>query len=263
MTTSVDSTALDPDSGQLLAALDQAAAALATDGKLAGPTSRQDGLGELVPGPDALGVVTELSSGDYLVAVVMPSFFLSLGNDAEAVAALGAALGKTATALGVEIGEVVRFDRPDELSSRLEAAGFTVDAVVGAGIFDGDAVIATVGALLAISTTAAEAAPTPAPSRSANAGSSFRSADSAVMERGLQLLADIELTVTAELGRARLAVGELLDLQPGAIVELDREAGVPIDLLVNGTLFARGEVVVVEDRFALRVSEIVTDEDHG
>ena len=85
-------------------------------------------------------------------------------------------------------------------------------------------------------------------------------AGSAVLERGLQLLADIELTVTAELGRARLAVGELLDLQPGAIIELDREAGVPIDVLVNGTLFARGEVVVVEDSFAVRVSEIVTDE---
>jgi flagellar motor switch protein FliN/FliY len=85
-------------------------------------------------------------------------------------------------------------------------------------------------------------------------------AGAAVLERGLQLLADIELTVTAELGRARLAVGELLDLQPGAIIELDREAGVPIDVLVNGTLFARGEVVVVEESFAVRVSEIVTDE---
>ena len=48
--------------------------------------------------------------------------------------------------------------------------------------------------------------------------------------------------MTAELGRAHMAVGELLDLQPGAIIELDREAGVPIDVLVNGTLFARGEV---------------------
>jgi flagellar motor switch protein FliN/FliY len=71
------------------------------------------------------------------------------------------------------------------------------------------------------------------------------------------LLLDVEMDVTAELGRARMTVRNLLDLEPGTIVELDRMAGSPVDLLVNGRLIARGEVVVVDEEFALRVTEIV------
>ena len=57
----------------------------------------------------------------------------------------------------------------------------------------------------------------------------------------------------------RMTVGELLSLHPGEVVELDRAASAPADLLVNGTLIARGEVVVVDEDFGLRISEIVTD----
>jgi flagellar motor switch protein FliN/FliY len=71
------------------------------------------------------------------------------------------------------------------------------------------------------------------------------------------LLLDVEMDVTAELGRTRMTVRSLLDLEPGSIVELDRMAGSPVDLLVNGRLIARGEVVVVDEEFALRVTEIV------
>ena len=56
-----------------------------------------------------------------------------------------------------------------------------------------------------------------------------------------------------------MSVRELLSLTPGTIVQLDRAAGSPVDLLVNGTLLARGEVVVVDEDFGLRISEIVTD----
>ena len=66
------------------------------------------------------------------------------------------------------------------------------------------------------------------------------------------LLLDVEMDVTAELGRTRMTVRSLLDLEPGSIVELDRMAGSPVDLLVNGRLIARGEVVVVDEEFALR-----------
>jgi flagellar motor switch protein FliN/FliY len=76
---------------------------------------------------------------------------------------------------------------------------------------------------------------------------------------GLDLLRDVEMEVTAELGRTRMSVRELLSLTPGAVVELDRAAGSPADLLVNGTLIARGEVVVVDEDFGLRISEIVSD----
>ena len=76
---------------------------------------------------------------------------------------------------------------------------------------------------------------------------------------GLDLLRDVEMEVTAELGRTRMTVRELLSLAPGAVVELDRAAGSPADLLVNGTLIARGEVVVVDEDFGIRITEIVAD----
>jgi flagellar motor switch protein FliN/FliY len=73
----------------------------------------------------------------------------------------------------------------------------------------------------------------------------------------LDLLRNVEMDVTAELGSTRMTVRELLSLTPGNVVELNRAAGSPIDLLVNGTLIARGEVVVVDEEFGIRISEIV------
>ena len=81
--------------------------------------------------------------------------------------------------------------------------------------------------------------------------------------RPLDLLHDVEMGVTAELGRTRMTVRDLLSLTPGAVVELDRAAGSPVDVLVNGTLIARGEVVVIDEEFGIRISEILglrTDE---
>jgi flagellar motor switch protein FliN/FliY len=75
----------------------------------------------------------------------------------------------------------------------------------------------------------------------------------------LELLRHVAMEVTVEIGRTRMTVGELLSLHPGEVVELDRAASAPADLLVNGTLIARGEVVVVDEDFGLRISEIVTD----
>jgi flagellar motor switch protein FliN/FliY len=75
----------------------------------------------------------------------------------------------------------------------------------------------------------------------------------------LDLLRHVAMEVTVEIGRTRMTVGELLSLHPGEVVELDRAASAPADLLVNGTLIARGEVVVVDEDFGLRISEIVTD----
>jgi flagellar motor switch protein FliN/FliY len=75
---------------------------------------------------------------------------------------------------------------------------------------------------------------------------------------GIEMLRDVEMEVTCELGRTRMTVRRLLALAPGDVVELDRLAGSPADLLVNGTLLARGEVVVVDENFGLRITEIVT-----
>ncbi|MDQ6523488.1 flagellar motor switch protein FliN [Nocardioides sp. LHD-245] len=75
--------------------------------------------------------------------------------------------------------------------------------------------------------------------------------------RGLELLQGVDMEVTVELGRTRMTVRDLLALTPGAVLELDRAAGSPADLLVNGRLVARGEVVVIDEDFGLRVTEIV------
>jgi len=91
-----------------------------------------------------------------------------------------------------------------------------------------------------------------------SAGSSVGQAP-AGMRRGIELLHGVDMEVTVEIGRTRMTVRDLLDLSPGAVLELDRAAGSPADLLVNGRLIARGEVVVVDEDFGLRVTEIVTD----
>ncbi len=78
---------------------------------------------------------------------------------------------------------------------------------------------------------------------------------------GLAALYDVEMTLTAELGRTRLPVRQVLDLVPGSVLELDRPAGSPADVLVNGRLIARGEVVVVDEDYGVRITEIVTGPD--
>jgi flagellar motor switch protein FliN/FliY len=73
----------------------------------------------------------------------------------------------------------------------------------------------------------------------------------------LELLRDIELSVTVEVGRARLRVRDLLALHEGSIVELDRQSHELLDIMANGTLIAKGEVVTVNGRFGIRVVEVV------
>jgi len=77
--------------------------------------------------------------------------------------------------------------------------------------------------------------------------------------RGLRLLQDVEMTLTAEIGRTRLPVRQVLELVPGTVLELDRAAGAPADVMVNGRLVARGEVVVVDEEYGIRITEIVSE----
>lgn len=74
----------------------------------------------------------------------------------------------------------------------------------------------------------------------------------------IDLLLDVPLPITVELGRTNMAIRDILDLGPGSVVELDRVAGEPVDILVNGKLVARGEVVVIDESFGVRVVDIVT-----
>lgn len=77
-------------------------------------------------------------------------------------------------------------------------------------------------------------------------------------EMNLNVILDVAVTLSLEVGRARMSVRELLQLAPGAIVELDRAAAEPLDVLVNGVRIARGEVVVVNDKFGIRLTEVVS-----
>ena len=73
----------------------------------------------------------------------------------------------------------------------------------------------------------------------------------------LSALNDVQMVVTAELGRTTMPMRELLGLTPGVVVEIDRAAGSPIDLLVNGRRIASGEVVVIDEEFGIRITEII------
>jgi flagellar motor switch protein FliN/FliY len=82
-------------------------------------------------------------------------------------------------------------------------------------------------------------------------------------ETDLRRLSDVPMELSVEIGRTRMTVGETLDLRVGSIVTLDRLAGEAVDLLVNGTPIAHGEVVVVDEQFGLRVTRIVDSEPAG
>lgn len=77
-------------------------------------------------------------------------------------------------------------------------------------------------------------------------------------DRRLELLLDVPLQVTVELGRTRMTIQELLSLGPGSVMELDKVAGEPLDIVVNDRLVARGEAVVVNDKFGIRITDIVS-----
>ena len=78
-----------------------------------------------------------------------------------------------------------------------------------------------------------------------------------VQPENMDLIMDVPLEVTVELGRANKSIKEILDFSPGTIIELNKLAGEPVDVLVNGKLVARGEVVVIEESFGIRITEIV------
>ena len=73
----------------------------------------------------------------------------------------------------------------------------------------------------------------------------------------IDLIMDVPLEVTVELGRTSKSISEILDFAPGKIIELNKLAGEPIDVLVNGKYVAKGEVVVIEESFGVRITEIV------
>jgi flagellar motor switch protein FliN len=155
------------------------------------------------------------------------------------------------------------------LAAREIAAPFTVAYLhsegVAAAVLVPDMILASAqnaalsGALPATPEPAAMPMPVAAPSAGPviPGGSSVTNIDH--HRNGIELLHGVDMEVTVEIGRTRMTVRDLLDLTPGAVLELDRAAGSPADLLVNGRLIARGEVVVIDEDFGLRITEIAAD----
>src|SRR3982751_1124171 len=74
----------------------------------------------------------------------------------------------------------------------------------------------------------------------------------------LEVILDVPVTLSMEVGRTRIPIRNLLQLNQGSVVELDRAAGEPLDVFVNGTLVAHGEVVVVNEKFGIRITDVVS-----
>ena len=85
--------------------------------------------------------------------------------------------------------------------------------------------------------------------------------DAASGDVKIDAILDVPITISMEIGRARINIRNLLQLNQGSVVELDRLAGEPMDVLVNGTLIAQGEVVVVNEKFGIRLTDIVSPAD--
>lgn len=77
-------------------------------------------------------------------------------------------------------------------------------------------------------------------------------------KRKLDTILDIPVTISMEVGRSQISIRNLLQLNQGSVVELDRVAGEPLDVMINGTLIAHGEVVVVNDKFGIRLTDVIS-----
>lgn len=225
-----------------------------------GPAETQEDPSDLLPEHGLHGVMISMTGGPVaqVVVIVDDQLHAVFGDpsseDAAApdawLAAASAAVQQWAISIGAVVGGAVEVQRAPELDHLLAVDADLV--LVAAGMFDGGRHAGTVAVLARAQAAedaaggagAADAGELPAPVESAAAAA-------------LRALADVEMTVTAELGRTRMNVSTLLELGPGSVIELDRTAGSPIDLLVNGTLIARGEVVVIDEEYGIRLTEIV------
>ena len=98
------------------------------------------------------------------------------------------------------------------------------------------------------------------PAAAPNTADGATNAPSKVTAENLRVLENVEVQMTVEVGNTEIKIRDLLRLNEGAVIELDRLAGDPLDILVNGTMIAKGEIVMVGERFGVRFTEIVDPE---
>ncbi len=232
--------------------------------------------------------LTGYAGGFYLVVAESLGVQLErLAPDEAMLTALAPVISAATTSLANSAAADMTFDSPEEITVGDLAANAPADhEFVIYSMIEGSeriaAFIIEIGAEISLDGSAPSAAPTGtsvaqhAPAASASASRTqgrvpatpdnvtrheFEQLNDAMINlvepRSLALLHDVEMGVTAELGRKRMTVRDLLALTPGVVIELDRAAGSPVDVLVNGTLIARGEVVVIDEEFGIRIAEIV------
>lgn len=165
------------------------------------------------------------------------------------------ALQAAAQVIGRGLGSTTALSGPTEAdAARVEAPGPKLMASV-VHLLDGGEHAATmilaVAADLIVATAAGE------PMAVSDYAAFEPTSPTAAADVPVTVLHDVELGVTVELGRTKMLVRDVLALTIGSVVELDRTAGSPVDVYVNGTLIARGEVVVVDEEFGVRISEVV------
>jgi len=149
------------------------------------------------------------------------------------------------------------------------ASGPAADSRVDSAGRSFDEVAAAMAAAIEDEKAPASAVPPPATSASPPSGArhldipdlSPRLVGASHDLQGIELLRDVELDVKIELGRSRMLVDQVLRLGEGSVVELDKLAGDPVDVFVNNRLVARGEVLVLNDNFCVRINDIVTQDD--
>ena len=105
---------------------------------------------------------------------------------------------------------------------------------------------------------AAEAVEAPAPSVGASLFKPLSAPQPTAAARELEMIMDIPVKLSVELGRTRITIKQLLELAQGSVLALDGLAGEPMDILINSYLIAQGEVVVVDDKYGIRITEIIT-----
>jgi flagellar motor switch protein FliN/FliY len=205
---------------------------------------------------DALALARALEGGDE-VAELGPPHEEALREAANQVASAAAAalMGVVARSLALAPAVVSVVDDPERLPAGLaEGAGRRWLASARAegeqGLAFGITLVLGPDLVQELAGLGAEAPP-PEPAAE-------RGAEPAAAPGRLDLILDVTLPVTVELGRARMQIQDILKLAPGSVIELEKAAGDPVDLLIHGRPIAKGEVVVIDENFGVRLTSIVT-----
>ncbi len=223
-------------------------------------------------GASPTGLVLSL---DDLSANTMPNVLSTLDEPAlvlaasvEGVKSLPMTLVLPGTFLDIVAGSLPSVSAPDaNQPSRVPGLTISQEELEAAEIVEIEPVVAPAAASPGIRRepgTPAAAAPRREPTPISQAPAASRARFTPLPDprpspitRPIDILRDLEMNVTVELGRTEITVADVLDLGPGSVIELDRIAGEPVDILVNDRIVARGEIVVVDENFGVRVVEVV------